>query len=322
MKKNIRKIPKEVIAKLKKIGSDSIVAACAVRVLAADLSSGKLVNLGIELKEAGLVIPVSIIPPTSSGKYSSINIDGQVVVRNDLPLETHYHTIEAPNWGDSYNGTHEIDLPYKAYPREFHPPRETDIIMHASSKAANLKEYVISFRVNEVLDRKKPDFYDRLLKNLNLLQENLGTCDIEASETSLADYAKSLHLSWEILPPGTKEETIERLFGGRRVSEKDTEIASDRYTFFMTLNPKMFVYGSSGFRRYFGALINENLVLFENIEYGNAIYIMFGNWKELSRRSRIELLSGKFEDAFVRIAHSKDWKTSAKQVISEKSKGK
>jgi hypothetical protein len=42
--------------------------------------------------------------------------------------------------------------------------------------------------------------------------------------------------------------------------------------------------------------------VFENIRCGNATYVMFENWKELSQGSRIDLLKGARE-GFERIEH-------------------
>ena len=59
-------------------------------------------------------------------------------------------------------------------------------------------------------------------------------------------------------------------------------------------------------RRYFGAKFKDNLVVFENIEYGNAIYILFDNWMEISKMSRIEILQRKEKD-FIRLPNRKNW---------------
>jgi hypothetical protein len=99
---------------------------------------------------------------------------------------------------------------------------------------------------------------------------------------------------------------------------EERNVAGDRFDFFMTLNPYRLVYGKSGFLRYFGALISDKLVVFENIEYGNAIYIMFENWQELSKRTRIDLRSGKYGSSFIRIIHQKEWKTEVRDVIESR----
>jgi hypothetical protein len=117
---------------------------------------------------------------------------------------------------------------------------------------------------------------------------------------------------------GTKEEAIRRIFSGAVPKQKQRETAGERYDFFMSLKPIRFVFGKSGFRRYFGAKIEENLIIFENMEYGNAIYILFDKWEEMSKRSRLELLSGKFGTDFFRVVHKDGWEETVRSYISEK----
>ena len=59
-----------------------------------------------------------------------------------------------------------------------------------------------------------------------------------------------------------------------------------------------------------------DLVVFENIEYGNALYVMFDDWHELSKKSRIELLSSKTAK-FIRIPHTKTWKHRLRSIINK-----
>jgi hypothetical protein len=113
---------------------------------------------------------------------------------------------------------------------------------------------------------------------------------------------------------------MDQFTGGRSTEEKRT--VEDRYSFFKSLNPQREVYGTSGLQRYFGALIKDDLIVFENVEYGNAIYIMFDDWKEMSQKSRIDLLSGKFGKSFERIVHTGNWKNNVKYIIKEKLKRK
>lgn len=319
-KKNINKIPEDILKKIDGIKGNEIVAGCAVKFKAEDLVSGRLKHLGITLTGKGLEIPSSVVPSANMGKYSDRNLNGMEVVRKDLPKETHYNSIESPNWGDSYNGTHTVDLPYQKYPRDFHPPRELEILMTSTNTRPNLPTYIIAFQVQEVLDKSDKNFGGKLFENLNMLQENVGACGVETASMALADYAKSLHVSWEILPPGTLDETIERVFRGKTPTSQEKDVTTERYNFFQTLKPKSLVFGQSGFRRYFGALLEDNLVVFENIEYGNAIYILFNDWEELSKLSRLDLLSGKFSNSFERVVHTTGWKGKVKSIVTEKRK--
>jgi len=318
MKKNLRKIPAEIFAKLKTIKTDQVVAGCAVMFKPDALAAGQLKHLGVTLTPTGLEVPDFVIPLTSQGKFSTKNLEGEEIVRKDLPKETHYRSVETPNWGDSYKGTHTVDLPYEKYPRDFDPPRELAIFMTCENMKPGLPGYVIAFRVNDVLEKNKRSFKHRLFENLNLLQENVGTCGIEPADVALTDYMKSLHVSWELLPPGSREDVIARIFRDRPPSAEEKEVASQRYDFFISLKPQKLVFGSSGFRRYFGALLEDDLVVFENIQYGNAVYVLFDNWEELSKRSRIELLSGKYGTDFKRVIHNSGWKEDVKAIVASK----
>ena len=319
MKKNVRKVPGPIARKLK--GLPRHVVAGVAKVFTLDeLRRGRLRHLGVRVKRDGtLVLPVDgkAIPPDESGRYSRRNVEGEEVVRRDLPLETRYNSIESPNWGDAATyGTHTVDLPYERYPREHIPPRFSAIkVAQGSARAGNVS---LVFEVEEVLDRKARGFKDRLLECLNLLQENVGACGIERAGARPGDYVASLSVSWEILPPGTKEEALRRIFRGRRPSREEREQAAERYDFLKSLSPQSFVYGMSGVARYFGGLVRPDLVVFENLSYGNAIYIMFENWEELSRKSRIDLMSGRISQDFERVIHTKGWKSKVRAFVKER----
>lgn len=320
MRKNINKIPETIYKKLETITSNEIVVGCAIKFRKEDILSGEFSGIGIKLDQNGLQFPLSVIPSKDSGKYSNININGREIVRKDLPKEIHYNRVESPNYGDSYNGTHTVNLPYKKYPRDFQPPRELEILISCKDCKPNLPNYIIAFQVQEVLDKNAKNFEDKLFEDLNLLQENIGTFGIEAANIPITEYAKSLHVSWEILPPGTLDETIQRIFNGKTPTTQERNTAKERYEFFQSLKPKSLIFGQSGFRRYFGAFLEDNLVVFENIEYGNAVYILFDNWEELSKLSRIDLLSGKFGTSFERVIHNIGWKSNVRGIVAARRK--
>jgi len=315
-KKNIRGVPPTVKAQLQRLKDRYVVAACLQIYSADKLLAGVLKHLGICISKNGFEIANGlVIPPTASGKFSHRNVHGYEVVRKDLPKETHYNSIESPNWGDSYNGTHTVDLPYEKYPRDFYGPQHARIKIASQSREAGKMEYLLTFEVDRVLDRQSPSFENDLLECLNLLQENVGACGVQKAGVTLAEYLQAVKVSWEVLPPGTRNEAMARLFANRKPSPQEKETAEERYDFFMKLNPRKLVYGTSGLQRYFGALLEDDLVVFENIEYGNAIYIMFGDWEKLSKRSRTELLSGRYGNDFERVPHTSGWKGRVRTVV-------
>jgi hypothetical protein len=317
-KKNLRLIPKSIRSRLVSFKGQPIVAAGSKVYSATELEAGVLKHLGVELANGELSSKESIVPPEESGKYSYRNVNGEEIIRRDLSKETHYNAVESPNWGDSYNGTHTVYLPYEKYPRDFIGPRFTQIKISASNPQNDRAHYAIVFEVDRVLDQKNEDFQDDILECLNLLQENVGFCGVQLSGATLAEHLQTLRVSWEVLPPGTREETLLRVFGGKSPSPKEKAEVEERYDFLMSLRPEKLVYGTSGLERYFGALIQDDLIVFENVQYGNAIYVMFEDWKELSQRTRTELLSGRYGKNFQRITHGKGWKGVVKAIIKQR----
>ena len=64
--------------------------------------------------------------------------------------------------------------------------------------------------------------------------------------------------------------------------------------------------------------LHKEPLVFENVEYGNAIYVMFDNWEELSQKSRVDLLSGKFGENFERVVHTGDWQEKVTKIVEVK----
>lgn len=318
MKKNVRSVPHHVERRLEKFaasGTHELAAGCVREYSAEDLRSGALRHLGVVFTPGGLSVPRSMVPPESQGKYSAINRVGEEVIHRELGLQTEYHAVEAPNWGKY--GTHTVYLPHQAYPKDFIPPRLASIMIECADLSAERLNYSFKFSVSEVLQRSAPDFPARLLASLNLLQENVGHCDIGPATSTFADYQKTLRLRWELLPPGSRDELRARVFRDRAPSDRESSVFEQRSKFIEALRPRQWVYGSSGFCRYFGALLRDDLVVFENVEYGNAVYLMFDDWQSLSQRSRIELLSGRFGRDFERVPHVAGWEDRVKEIIQE-----
>lgn len=314
MKKNILKIPEKILLKVKKIQTDEIVVTVAKLLSISDIKDGKYISLGIGFTDK-LIYEKETLPDIKSGKFSYWNINGREIKRIDLPKERHYRYIEAPNWGDSYKGTHTVAIPYEGYPIELISPRFLKIKTELLNANTTNTNFLFRFTLSEVLNKKDKDFKAKLFDCLNILQENLSDFDVEKSDITTQEFLATHHISWEILPPGNKDEFISRLFFGRNYTNQQKEVAESRYDFFMSLRPENIIIGASGFQRYFGAKLNNNIVLFENTDYGNAIYIMYDNWEELSKRSRIELLSGRFGTNFDRVIHTGDWKKKVRFII-------
>lgn len=121
---------------------------------------------------------------------------------------------------------------------------------------------------------------------------------------------------WDIFLSGSKEEVLLRIFRGKNIILDKKNVVENRYDFFMSFEFKKIVIGNSMFSNYFGVMLEDDLVVFENIEYGNVIYIFYDNWDEISKLLWIDLLLGRVGNNFDRIIYSGNWKDEVwKKVV-------
>ena len=313
MKKNFRFVPEYLIEKTQFISTSDIQVLTAKKITLASIEQGDLKHLGIELNNGKLTISESVIPPETSGKYSKRNIHGNTIKRRDLPKESFTISMEPPNWKGS--GTHTVTITNQRYQKEFIAPHTTSILVN-SDCIEKSGYFTITFRIDAVLQKTSHDFSANLLRCINLMQENVGCVDIISSDKTLSDYLGTLVVGWEILPPGSRDQAYDRIFKGRAPTQVQIDQFDERYKFLKSLNPQKEIFGSSGMNRYLGAKINDNLVVFENLTYGNAIYVMYDQWEVLSKHSRIELLSGKLGKNFDRVPHFIGWKDKVNKLIA------
>lgn len=320
-KKNLRKIPDWILAKVNSFKKDDFVVACVKKIPTSDIAKGKYNHLNIKLDGEKPAFSKNVVPKAEVGKFSKINVEGQEIVRKDLPMVSKAFTWETPNYGDWSLGSHDITIYRDVYQRDFLPPKEIAVTIELlAEEIGPEKLYIFKFCVDEDLNRNHEYLEESLFFNLNLLQENVGAIDVFETDAKLSDYLTTIYVNWEILPPGERDENIDRILSGFRApTEEIRQKLTERYKLLESFKPIEFIAGTSGFRRYFGAKFSESLVVFENLEYGNAIYIMFEDWESLSKMSRLELLSSQRE-GFERIIHISGWESKLKKLLREKKK--
>lgn len=314
-RKNLRKVPQEVLDKITSFEVDDIVVACAKRVRAADVPS--YAHTGLKLEGGRLVIPAPTVPPESMGRYSNINVNGREVVRKDLPMVSKTFSWEVPNYGDWSNGSHTQSISRDVYQRDLVPPKELTLAVELIAEDPAAGTYTIKFSIDQVISRRAKDFEADLLYNLNILQENVHTVDVFPSTATLVDYMATVRVDWEILPPGTVDEVLKGILHGKKaISAEKQQLMRERLTVLRGLKPEAYIAGTNEFLRYFGAKFADDFVAFENLNYGNALYVMYEQWTTLSRRSRIDLLKGPRE-GFVRIEHRDGWDGQLAALLQE-----
>ncbi|MET4235556.1 hypothetical protein ABIA85_008867 [Bradyrhizobium sp. LA6.10] len=316
-KRNLQKIPEELLAQARAFGSDILFVGITKTLAPNEIEQTPLRQLGIPQAEGEVS---EIIPADDMGKYSRRNKHGWEVVRDDLPKITKTQYWESPNFGDaSRYGTHTHYWTREVYQREIHEPRFYSI-QAKTVKVNAAGDRVVLIRLKQEISRTSRTFEDELLFMLNLLQENCGGAEVVSSETAEADYIRTINLDWEVFPPGNAGEVIERLTGGRSADMALRGKVEERVQLFSRLTPVAYLKGAAGFGSYIGAKYADDLVVFENVNYGNALYVLYDNWEDVSKRSRLDLLKGT-DARFDRLPHRTGWDEAFEKLLrSEKRK--
>lgn len=316
-KRNLKSVPEHILKQIAEFGSDVFFVGVTKTFTEDQINAEPLKRLDIPSEEGQ---SNETVPAIDMGKYSDRNRNGWDVIRDDLPKTTKTFYWETPNFGDaSRYGTHTHYWAREVYQREFHEPRLYSILAH-TLKVNPAGGCVVMLRVKQELSRATPRFEDELLLMLNLLQENCGAAGVVSSATPVADYIKTIALDWEVFPPGNAAEVVERLTRGGTTRADIRSKIDERVRLFSKLNPTAFLKGAGGFGSYIGAKFADDLVVFENVQYGNALYLLYDHWEDISKRSRLELLKGT-DAKFDRFPHRTGWDEAFEKLLrSEKRK--
>lgn len=315
-RKNLGRIPDIILVKLNGTSGDIIVAT-AIRISKVQIERNEYEHLGIKITDGKLSFVNEVMPLGQKGKYSKRNIEGKTIILRDLPKVPKTLDLgERHPFGNVNRPTFTLYVNRMVYQRKVEEPKNKTILVELLSEEEGVFTFKIS--VNEVLRKSDNYFANDLLFNLNILYENVGNIDVYDSDSTREDYLASLNVTWELLPPGTRDKNLELIL--REVKVLTPSIRNeieDKYDFLSSLKPIKVVKGSSGMIRYFGMMYKEDLVVFETLNYGYAVYVMYDNWNELSTASRTQLLNKEMRD-FDRVVHKGKWKDKIVELIASK----
>ncbi len=318
-KGSYRTIPAFVSDSLDKIDGDLITVAATKKVAKCDLESGLYSHIGLRLDGGKFVTSGPVIPPADAGKWSERNTHGWDRKRTDWPMVQKTWTFESPNFGDgSRNGWTMRSWTKDVYQHQIFEPQGMSI--HTTVLEEHGGDHiVVKFALDPTLNRNMPEFELMLLWSINVLQESTGVTGVYASDATVEDYKATITLDWQIFPPGTTEEIVAKFTGSARSGNaKDFEAhVRARVKLFESFEPTNYIQGQGGFGSYFGAQFADDLVVFENLRYGNAVYLLYQNWNDVSRRSRLDLLRD--QDAhFDRVIHTGQWEDRLTALLHDK----
>jgi hypothetical protein len=308
-KRNFAKLSPAIAKSVADIKTPLIAVAQTKTIPISDLADGLYKHVGLTVDSGRVVIDNASLPPASSGKWSRRNVQGWERLRRDLPKITKTYSWETPNFGDAATyGTHTTWRDREVYQVEFDEPRlhhiEAEILKSAEGNAPSV---LVKFSVSTLIDKASAGFEKELLWALNVLQENTGVAGVYPSDAVWGDYLRTVKLDWEVFPPGTADEII-AVFRKRRRGKatKADAIMEERLKLFSSLKPTAYLAGTAKFSEYVGAQFAPDLVVFENARYGNALYVLYDDWKDISKRSRIDLVRGTSK-TFDRFVHTDGW---------------
>lgn len=310
-----RAIPTTVTATLAQIKSDLVIVAATKKIPVKAIADGQYAHLGLRHDGSNFQVTASVLPAANTGKFAKRNRHGWEVKRTDLPKITKTFSWETPNFGDaSTYGTHTHYQDREVYQVQAFEPRMFSIKVELLN-SPGVDTALVKFEVDQTLDKTASGFEDDLLFCLNLLQENTGVSGVYASDATREDFIGTVLLDWEVFPPGHADKLIATFTSGRSgLSAEKAGIVADRLKLFNRLPVEHLIRGSGSFGSYVGALYADDLVVFENMNYGNALYVLYDNWQDVSKRSRLELLRGTTAK-FDRIVHTDGWEDRFQTLI-------
>jgi hypothetical protein len=306
MRKNYRKLPPFAEAKLSRIGTHVLVATVK-NVSADELASGVFNHVGLSAANGQPIVREATMPSPQRGRYSKYNVEGQLIVRRDIPKYQKAITFDVPCFGN-YSRMCTVTQYRMVYVREMLSPQNfaigTEILALKNDGGC-----VVKFNIIGEFDQQSEHFNRELLFAVNLLFESVQSADVFPSSSSVEDFLGSVNVKWEILPAGERTDNIRLILSSFRNPDHNLKNrVNERYTFFETLNPRHLIRGSGGMDGYVGAEVSDDLVVFENMRDGNALYLLFASWRERSQQTKTDLLENGVQGRdYLRFIHSDGW---------------
>ena len=129
-------------------------------------------------------------------------------------------------------------------------------------------------------------------------------------------------LNWDILPKGvrpwSKQKTLLKPFLDNVKDKRQKPVYDSRFEDINNLKPDFTAIGKNGFNGYviFG-FSDKDIYILESAFYGNAIYVFSENWKELSQKTKAEIINNDLQ--IERITHNgekNNWLEKIKEILT------
>ena len=260
--------------------------------------------LGFEDKLPLRTCGEGLIPSPAFGRWCRRNANGYSYADKEQPKEYRYvTTVYMHPWNRIEIPERPVDLYRHCYPRKYVEATELKIFLLANQLGE-------MFFVSKILkDTTDTEF----ITAVNMFIEIFGQCYISEKLEIEAPERMEI-LEWEILPPGTKpSEIVEQMNHG---SKKAAALFSEERVKYLENKPYICV--GKGINGSFGylAFVFQKICIFESCYYGNATYVIGSlNWKELSKKTKKELLDEK--DVLEKVIHNENWTNKMEELFQK-----
>ncbi len=283
-------------------------------VLSIDTDLNKLKSLGFT---DGFNIGETVLPP-AIGTVSSFNAYGKEVPDKTKPKEIIKYIEREWCWkqwcgrGCTKEVCESRPVPIKGYPRIIIDPPSVELTI---SKKDEDKIYITTAKVKLSKANEK-----EVVHKVNLISEIFGGVEI-FDEEQVPIVKTTTKLNWEILPKGIrpwdKQKTLLKPFLDNIKDQRQRPVYDSRFEDINNLQPDFTAIGKNGFNGYviFG-FSDKDIYILESAFYGNAIYVFSENWKELSKKTKAEIINNNLQ--IERITHSgekNNWLGKIKEIL-------
>lgn len=270
-----------------------------------------------KIKEAGFINfdpGSSVLPKGIFGPISFFNAEGKEVKRTDLPMETAYRQVEWhwKQWrgrGETEDMSDIRDVPYQRYQRDFISPPSIEITIFSKTDGSKI---IVSPLLTYSTTVEK-----ELTHIANLFLEIFGECQVFSDNLEEIIKVPISNLNWRILPQGEmpwkklKGEIsglLNKLGSGKRI------VVENRVEIINGHGAKFCAVGEAGFSGYVVlGFPDKGLYLMESMFYGNATYVFGEEWRELSKKTKAEILNNSLQKE--RIIHRKGWEEQINELL-------
>lgn len=308
-----RKLPQIFITKLSSLETEQYIVS-AVKHLDTE---EEVLNLKIfQQLEDSYVIgeEVTVLPAWFAKSWVRWNQEGRLVTRKDLPKVPKILYWEAKNFGRE--DTHEVRVTREVWQKEILHGRSLEIT--AKATAVDGGGFRVMVDVNFPFDKSTSFESPDLLMATSLIQEAVASTPFpRPSKLSRAEWEESFQISWEFFSVtefDTPHAIFEKFAHSRGISSTERKLMQDRVDMIQETAPSQIIFGTSGRTQYIGYKYKEDLVALENFFYGNALYVLYQNWSELSKKTRATLMNNHVGEVD-RIVHSGKWKDRFTRIL-------